>query len=280
MKAQRSQMFYDMENVIEKYREDGYYFAEGILGEDFIRALKLQLSTIEPKLYIPYSDVPWGYGNLVDDKVFSLVPKNEYIQNFCTTLFRSDNYTFNHLIVNNKGAFFGSAVEWHQEMSNIDTYAPGYTVDDHENFMQIYIALDDHTIDNGCLKIIPGSDKFGLLEHQDIIGDNLGHKRRLTTKTLQYLNDTYGIKTVTMKAGDILFFNHLMVHGSSANYTSHHRKGIVLQVRLNTKEKDQDVFERATTHRREFVISEMKKIINKLESTNPYKDFKKDETKE
>ena len=83
-----------------------------------------------------------------------------------------------------------------------------------------------------------------------------------------------------MKAGDILFFNHLMVHGSSANYTSHHRKGIVLQVRLNTKEKDQDVFERATTHRREFVISEMKKIINKLESTNPYKDFKKDETKE
>ena len=267
-----------MEDIVKKYKEDGYYFANGVLSEDLIRALKSQLLSVEPKLYIPYSDVPWGYGNLVDYGVFSLVPKHEYINNFCRTLFGSTDYTFNHLIVNNKGAFFGSAVEWHQEMSNIGTYAPGYTIDDHENFMQIYIALDDHTIDNGCLKIIPGSDKFGLLEHQDIIGDNLGHKRRLTRKTLQYLSDTYGIKTIPMKAGDILFFNHLMVHGSSANYSSEDRKGIVLQVRLDSKEKDQNVFEQSTKHRRDFVISEMKKIIDKLESVNPYKDFKKDDT--
>ena len=265
-----------MKNIINKYKHDGYYFAEQVISSDLITSLKSQISTIEPKLYIPYSDVPWGYGNLVDYGCFSLVPKHEYINKFCTTLFESNDYIFNHLIVNNKGAFFGSAVEWHQEMSNVGTYAPGYTIDDHTNFMQIYIALDDHTIDNGCLKIIPGSDKFGLLEHQDIIGDNLGHKRRIPRKTLQYLSDTYGIKDVIMKAGDILFFNHLMVHGSSANYSSEDRKGIVLQVRLDTKEKDQSVFDTSTKHRRDFVIGEMKKIVHKLESTNPYKDFKKD----
>ena len=54
----------------------------------------------------------------------------------------------------------------------------------------------------------------------------------------------------------------------------------VLQVRLNTKDKDQRVFDESTKHRRDFVISEMKGMINKLESTNPYKDFKKDEEKE
>jgi ectoine hydroxylase-related dioxygenase (phytanoyl-CoA dioxygenase family) len=269
-----------MERIIKQYRTDGYYFAENVLSQDLITALKSQLTTIEPKLYIPYSDVPWGYGNLVDYGVFSLVPKHEYIQSFCTTLFENDNYTFNHLIVNNKGAFFGSAIEWHQEMSNIGTYAPGYSVEDYENFMQIYIALDDHTIDNGCLKIIPGSDKFGLLGHRDIIGDNLGHKRRIPRKTLQYLSDEYEIKNIPMKSGDVLFFNHLMVHGSSANYTNKDRRGIVLQVRLNTKDKDQRVFDESTKHRRDFVISEMKGMINKLESTNPYKDFKKDEEKE
>jgi hypothetical protein len=68
-----------------------------------------------------------------------------------------------------------------------------------------------------------------------------------------------------------------MVHGSSANYSSEDRKGIVLQVRLDSKEKDQNVFEQSTKHRRDFVISEMKKIIDKLESVNPYKDFKKDD---
>jgi hypothetical protein len=71
-----------------------------------------------------------------------------------------------------------------------------------------------------------------------------------------------------------------MVHGSSANYTNKDRRGIVLQVRLNTKDKDQRVFDESTKHRRDFVISEMKGMINKLESTNPYKDFKKDEEKE
>jgi len=94
-----------MESIIKQYRTDGYYFAENVLSQDLITALKSQLTTIEPKLYIPYSDVPWGYGNLVDYGVFSLVPKHEYIQSFCTTLFENDNYTFNHLIVNNKGAF-------------------------------------------------------------------------------------------------------------------------------------------------------------------------------
>ena len=76
--------------------------------------------------------------------------------NFCETIFK-EKFFFNHLRVNNKAALIGSAVEWHQEIFNINTYSPGQTYKDHKKFMQIFIALDDQDEKNGCLKIIPQS---------------------------------------------------------------------------------------------------------------------------
>mgnify|MGYP001960982601 FL=1 len=57
------------------------------------------------------------------------------------------------------------------------TYAPGCNSKrDWKKFFQVFISLDDQTVDNGCLKIIPYSHKLGELKHVDIIGPNLGQK--------------------------------------------------------------------------------------------------------
>ena len=66
-----------------------------------------------------------GFGNLLDDIIFSEIPKNKPI-NQLKKFFKNKNYTFNHLMVNNKAPFFGPSVEWHQEIYNLKTYGSGH----------------------------------------------------------------------------------------------------------------------------------------------------------
>ena len=92
--------------------------------------------------------------------------------------FNTKNYTFNHLMVNNKAPFFGPSVEWHQEIYNVNTYAPGHKTKDWRNFLQTYIAIDRQDIHNGCLKVLKGSHKHGVQKNFDVINENLSHKTK------------------------------------------------------------------------------------------------------
>ena len=264
-----------MEQVIQSYKDKGYYLAESVFDESFLVKLKDYLDTLEPKIFMPSSNIPWGYGNLLDSGPFSMVTKDEFILDFCKELFK-DKYVFNHLVVNNKASWIGSAVEFHQEIFNVDSYAPGYSKEDWKNFMQIYIALDKQTIENGCLLIIPESHKLGVLPHEDAIGDNLGHKRRVTHEVMHSTYNKYGKMYVTMEPGDVLFFNHRLVHGSGTNVSEFDRKSVVLQVRNNIKDRNEDTFDKETQYRRNYVIEELNKKIESIKGKNMYKDFKND----
>ena len=258
-----------------QYIKNGYHLEKKVLSQSLILELKKYLETLEPKLKLPFSNIPWGYGNLLNEGPFKQVTDHNFIKNFCNNTFK-DEYVFNHLIVNNKASWIGSAVEWHQEIFNINSYAPGYSSKDWKNFMQIYIALDEHTMENGCLRIIPNSDKLGVLPCEDIIGDNFGHKRRVTHKALNEAYNKYGMEIITMNPGDILFFNHLTIHGSASNHSPSSRKSIVLQARCNIIEKDEKIFQDETSYRRNFTINELEKKINKLKNSNPYTSFRKE----
>jgi len=258
---------------VKEYNNNGYFLAKSVFSNEFCSDLKKYLNTLDSKINIPFSDIPWGYGNLLNKGPFGEVTKNKFISDFCKNVFE-DDYVFNHLMVNNKSSWIGSAVEFHQEIFNVDSYAPGYSKDDWKYFMQIYIALDKHTLENGCLVIIPGSDKFGVLPCEDVVGDNLGHKRRVTHEVMESMYKKCGKKIVLMDVGDVLFFNHRVIHGSSSNVSETDRKSIVLQARCDVIKKDDDVFKKETEYRKDYVINELSKKVNSLKNKNMYRDFK------
>jgi ectoine hydroxylase-related dioxygenase (phytanoyl-CoA dioxygenase family) len=256
---------------------NGFIKFSNLFSEEFCNELKQELQNIEPISYIPFTDIPWGYGNLINQSLFKEITKNNTLQEVIYLLLGS-SYVFNHLMINNKAAWIGSAVEWHQELSLVNTFAPGYTPEDDKDFLQIYIALDSHTQENGCLKIFPGSHKLGLLPHYDTIGYNLGHKKQVEPAILEQLNTTNPVIDIIMQPGDVLIFNPLLVHGSSSNYSPNNRKAIILQVRKNNKPKDKNIFEKATKKRTEFVVSYLENYANKLKRSNIYKDFTRNDT--
>jgi ectoine hydroxylase-related dioxygenase (phytanoyl-CoA dioxygenase family) len=95
---------------------------------------------------------------------------------------------------------------WHQDELYIPTRDRSLT--------GAWIAVDDATVENGCLWVIPGSHKRGILwpqhEHYDKRFDCAGESINFPYSDEQSV-------PVEMKAGSIVFFNGYLLHRSLPN---------------------------------------------------------------
>lgn len=265
----------DITSYKKKYLDDGYFIVRKYLDNELVDCINKFLDLSKPKLAIPYSgNVPWGYGNLIQNNEFiNFFPILDIKENI--TPYINKNLEVNHILAVNKAPFIGPDVEWHQEFFNINTFAPGYDpANDLNKFMQIFIGLDFHTKENGPLLVFEGSHKEGLLTSEDIVNSNLVHKRRLPFSELERISKIYKIKDVILEPGDAIFFNHLLVHGSGTNTSPSRRRALLLQVRSAMKEKKEKIFREEVEHRSKFLIRNFKNKIDKLTDENPYKDMK------
>ena len=81
------------------------------------------------------------------------------------------------------------------------------------------IHLDDTDLDNGCLHVVPGSHKLGPL---------------VATGASKDVGDEYPLASGTpcpARAGDVLFFNYLTIHGSGVNRSDRVRRNVLAQFR-------------------------------------------------
>lgn len=106
---------------------------------------------------------------------------------------------------------------WHQDEDYIPTRD--------RSLCGVWIALDDATLENGCLWIIPGSQQRGILWPQEWHGD-----KRFDC-ALQSQNFPYTEADeipVEVKAGSVVFFNGYTLHRSLPNRaTSGYRRALV-----------------------------------------------------
>ena len=264
-----------MKNIINFYNENGYYIFKDVFTTNFCKELNDYLETLEIKRFIPYSDSPWGWGNLLDNGPFSEVTKNKILNTFCMEIFGSSNYVFPNMMVNNKAAWIGPDVEWHREIFNVDTYAPGYTQSDWKSFMNIYVALDKQTKENGCLMVYGKSHKIKNLNHEDMIDGNLGHKRRVKSEDMKLVDSSSDLVHAEMEVGDVLVFTHKTVHGSNTNKGPDNRKSIVLGARHNIKPINEEIYKQSTKYREDFIRESLQRVIDKIDGSL-YADFNQD----
>ena len=260
--------------IIQKLNTDGLVVIPKLFSKQFCKFIVEYLNNKNSKINLPFSKVPWGYGNLINDNNFKKFSNNKLINSICTE-FSLNDYEFNHLMVHNKAPWIGAGIEWHQEVFNINSYAPGYKAKDWKNFLQIYVPLEKQDLENGCLKFIPKSHKFGLLKHEDMVGDNFTHKRRVPFDIMKKIYGKNGIVNCILNPGDVIIFNHLIVHGSATNAGPRSRKAIVLQARSKIKEKNMKIFDKETKYRKKFVKNSLTKIISNLRKKNLYSDMKR-----
>ncbi len=104
---------------------------------------------------------------------------------------------------------------WHQDERFIPTRD--------RTLIGAWIALDDATIENGCLWVIPRSHRAGVL-HQT--RDHHNPDEFDPTDEAFGFDDSPAIP-VEVKTGDVVFFNGYLLHRSMKNRSTHTRRALV-----------------------------------------------------
>ena len=109
----------------------------------------------------------------------------------------------------NKPARKGTILPWHQDGGdNWDL--------DRDPLVTLWTALDPATIANGCVQVIPGSHKLGLLS-------KYGHK--LSEEHEAKYCQKEKIVHLELKPGEVFLLHNLLIHGSDVNNTDIPRRG-------------------------------------------------------
>ena len=117
-------------------------------------------------------------------------------------------FTHQQFVSKGPGAGDASDVPWHQDS--------GYGRLEPASDLTVWIALTDTDEENGCLWVLPGSQREGLVAHNPqggLIGAAVTEE---------------GV-SVPMRAGDALLFGGLLMHRSLPNRTDQPRHGMYLR---------------------------------------------------
>jgi ectoine hydroxylase-related dioxygenase (phytanoyl-CoA dioxygenase family) len=111
----------------------------------------------------------------------------------------------------------GGVVAWHQDYSYWTRTQP-------MAHLTCWIALDDATEDNGCLRYVPRSHRWPLLPITGLAGRMGAIESVLTEEQRQ----AFVPVPIALPRGSATFHHPLMVHGSSENRSERPRRGAVL----------------------------------------------------
>ncbi len=118
-----------------------------------------------------------------------------------------------------KPARHGGVVAWHQDYSYWTRTQP-------IAHLTCWIALDDATVENGCLQYVPGSHKWDLLPKPALAGTMDAIQSVLSEEQKAAFRPV----AVELPRGYAAFHHPLMLHGSSANRSDRPRRGAVINV--------------------------------------------------
>ena len=118
-----------------------------------------------------------------------------------------------------KPATDGGVVAWHQDYSYWTRTAP-------LAHLTVWIALDDATVENGCVHFVPGSHRWPLLPKPRLAGEMDAIRTVLDSAQLAAFRPVAS----ELRAGEASFHHPLMLHGSFANRSPRPRRAVVINV--------------------------------------------------
>ncbi|WP_236044709.1 phytanoyl-CoA dioxygenase family protein [Haloarcula nitratireducens] len=106
----------------------------------------------------------------------------------------------------------GSEKKFHQDAA----YYPSHPMD----HVTVWMALDQSTTENGCMRVVPGAHTDGLLDHEAV-----EYETDITLEEGGYgLEDTVDLP---MEPGDVLFQHCLLPHYTAPNETDDWRRAFI-----------------------------------------------------
>ena len=217
------------EGQVKQYWEDGFVIVENVLDEDAVATLRKRAEWVasgeaphiskerlqmEPRVVKgevqveTYADSLRKMSHIAFyDEVFQAHARNPKILDIIESLIGPDIKLYQDQLFM-KPPKIGSRQPYHQDMPL------GFYIDP-PDMVTCWAALDDSTIDNGCLWMLPGTHKFGIIEKSNWEEyEQMSFSGRLPEE-----------RPVVMEAGSCSFHHGLILHSSRPNLTDRRRRG-------------------------------------------------------
>jgi len=197
------------------YDRDGFVFPIDVLTPEEVRAWRGELQAWEatrgqpidfPEKSKSYLLFHWADQLVHHPKVLDAVEDviGPDILVYHSTLFLKEAHTHAY-------------VRWHQD-------SPYFYLDPHEH-VTAWVALSDATVEAGCMRVLPGSHKWGAFEHDDqpepgnMIRRGQGISERFDHETGHFM---------PVLAGQMSLHHTDLVHASGANNSQDRRIGFAI----------------------------------------------------
>ena len=202
------------ESEVKKYNEDGYLIPNFTMPEkDLLEIEELHSSLVKkfPKFrnYCP--------AVLLHDERFLKYCFNSEILNIIEQLI-GNNFALWNSSFFAKPAFNGYATPWHQD----GQYWPIKPL----ATCSVWLAIDDATSENGCLKFVKGSHKDKKIKKHKI---NNNEKLTLNQEVLKSEYIEKNSVDLILKRGQISLHDIYMVHGSKENKSPNSRRAMTMR---------------------------------------------------
>ena len=214
------------EAQLEYYRERGYVIPEFRLPESLLEDLRADHDRLverhpEFRQYCP--------NLLAYDLRYLEVARTPEIVEMVGQILGPDFVLWNSSLFA-KPAADGKRTPWHQD----GQYWPIRPL----ATCTIWIAIDDSTTENGCLRVIPGSHHGQKLRaHRKLdTGDAV-----LNQELLESEYDVSQAADLVLKAGQMSLHDVYLLHGSEPNHSPRPRRGMTLRFMPTTSYYDRDI---------------------------------------
>lgn len=203
----------------EQYERDGFTIIRSLFSEEEVREYKETARAVLKQYGVGKEGVYVGMA--VASPVFKTAAAHPVLVETLKQII-GDKVVFlsDKLVFKDASTDFGSP--WHQDYP--------YWKGSHK--VSVWIAMDDATPDNGCLRIVPGSHLFGSANHGGDASDGLGFKNRLGDQEIE------GQQIIDLDAvrGDAIIFHDLLYHASYPNSTGKDRWALISTYKDGTQE--------------------------------------------
>jgi phytanoyl-CoA hydroxylase len=220
---------------VDFYREQGYVLARGVFARDEVTSMQREVEALLERAEAAgrKMEATWRgeWRQRESAAVQTRVDSIHNVQNHSASFTRllvdprlvdlaaeliGPNVQLHHTKLHNKPPSVGSPFPMHQDYP--------YFPHEGDSMIAAIVHIDDSTVENGCLCVVPGSHKLGPIEH----ADDGSFYLPLDDWPLDRASP------VEAQAGDVMFFGYCMVHGSYVNRSNRPRAIVLVQMRSPT----------------------------------------------
>ena len=216
---------YITEEHVANYRRDGYLLVPDLFHLTEVKAMIADIEGGDSRVVSHTRGNEDSSGRKaklaiwheLGDDIWAAASTNPRIGNGARMLLGED-IAFFHGKVMLKEAGTGGAWEWHQDYGY--WYNQGFAF---PRLLSVFVALDQCTVENGCLQVLRGSQKLGRLDHGKVGAQTGADPARITQ-----IEGLFERVHVEMTPGSALFFDSNLLHMSGPNDSAHHRRSFIM----------------------------------------------------